>query len=284
MNKGNKRINRGTGGNILTVCFIVILSVFMMVPMIYVINNAFKPIEELYKFPPTLFVQNPTLNNFRDMFYLLNETTMPFLRYLFNTLFLTVFAAAGQIILASLCAYSLAKIPYPGSRFIFKMIIFSLMFEGTVTTVPRFIIYAKIGMIDTYWGMVMPALVSTMGLYLMKQFMQSTVPNELLEAARIDGASELKLFFRIVMPLLKPAWFTLIILSIQNLWGQKSSNTYREVFKTLNEALTQISNGGIQRAGVSAAATLVMLIIPITCFITMQSRIVDTMSSAGLKG
>ncbi len=284
MNKGNKRINRGTGGNILTVCFIVVLSVFMMVPMIYVINNAFKPIEELYKFPPTLFVQNPTLNNFRDMFYLLNETTMPFLRYLFNTLFLTVFAAAGQIILASLCAYSLAKIPYPGSRFIFKMIIFSLMFEGTVTTVPRFIIYAKIGMIDTYWGMVMPALVSTMGLYLMKQFMQSTVPNELLEAARIDGASELKLFFRIVMPLLKPAWFTLIILSIQNLWGQKSSNTYREVFKTLNEALTQISNGGIQRAGVSAAATLVMLIIPITCFITMQSRIVDTMSSAGLKG
>ncbi len=284
MNKGNKRINRGTGGNILTVCFIVILSVFMMVPMIYVINNAFKPIEELYKFPPTLFVQNPTLNNFRDMFYLLNETTMPFLRYLFNTLFLTVFAAAGQIILASLCAYSLAKIPYPGSRFIFKMIIFSLMFEGTVTTVPRFIIYAKIGMIDTYWGMVMPALVSTMGLYLMKQFMQSTVPNELLEAARIDGASELKLFFRIVMPLLKPAWFTLIILSIQNLWGQKSSNTYREVFKTLNEALTQISNGGIQRAGVSAAATLVMLIIPITCFITMQSRMVVTMSSAGLKG
>ena len=171
----------------------------MLVPMVYVINNAFKPLEELFRYPPTLFVQNPTLKNFTDMFNLLNETSMPFLRYLFNTVFLTVVAAAGQIIFASLCAYSLAKIPYPGSRFIFKLIIFSLMFSGTVTQVPSFIIFAKLGLIDTYWGMIIPSLVSTMGLYLMKQFMDTNVPNELLEAARIDGASEIRIFFKIVM-------------------------------------------------------------------------------------
>lgn len=118
----------------------------------------------------------------------------------------------------------------------------------------------------------------------MKQFMDTNVPNELLEAARIDGASEIRIFFKIVMPLLKPAWFTLIILSIQSLWGASSNNTYREVFKTMPQALSQIAAGGIERTGVSAAASLIMLVVPITCFLFMQSKIVDTMGSAGLKG
>ena len=278
------RLNRSLGGNAVTFLVIIILGLFMLVPMIYVIGNAFKPIEELYRFPPTLFVQSPTTKNFTNMFNLLNETTMPFMRYFFNTVLQTAVASVGQIVLASLCAYSLAKIPFPGSNVIFKIIVFSLMFSGTVTSVPTYIIYVKLGLIDTYAGMLLPALVSTMGFYLMKQFMHTNVPNELLEAARIDGASELNVFFTIVMPLLKPAWYTLIILSIQNLWGAASSHTYREVFKTLPQALAQISSGGIERTGVSSAATLIMLVVPIGCFVIMQSKIVDTMSSAGLKG
>ena len=138
--------------------------------------------------------------------------------------------------------------------------------------------------VDTYFGMIIPSLVSTMGLFLMKQFMDNTIPNDLLEAARIDGAGEIKIFFRIVMPLLKPAWFTLVILSIKTSWGAPSSNTYREVFKTLPQALEQISSGGISRTGVSSAASLVMLIIPIVAFVVTQSKMVDTMGSAGLKG
>lgn len=284
MSKLNKRVNRKTSGNVVAFFAVAVLGLFMMLPLIYVISNAFKPIEELYRFPPTLFVQNPTFNNFVDMLNLMSETTMSFWRYLFNTVFLTAVAATGQIVFASMCAYSLAKIPYPGCRVIFKIIVFSLMFSGAVTVTPKFIIFAKLGLVDTYWGMLIPSLVSTMGLYLMKQFMETNVPDALLEAARIDGAGELSIFFRIVMPLLKPAWFTLIILSIQSLWGATSSNTYREVFKTLPQALTQISSGGIARTGVSSAATLIMLIIPIVCFVFMQSKIVDTMGSAGLKG
>lgn len=279
-----KRINRGVSGDIATVSVIVILGIFMVLPVVYIVGNALKPMEELYKFPPTLFPQNPTFVNFVNLINLVGETSMPFFRYVFNTVFMTAVAALGQIILASMCAYSLAKIPFPGSKFVFSIIVFSLMFSGSVTTVPRFIIFAKLGLIDTYAGMILPALVSTMGLYLMKQFMENTVPNELLEAARIDGAGELRIFFKVVMPLLKPAWFTLVILSIQTLWGATSSYTYSEVFKTLPQALAQLSNGAVTRAGVTSAAALIMLVVPITCFLVMQSKIVDTMGSAGLKG
>lgn len=280
----SNNINRGTSGNIVTLVIIVILSIFMLMPLAYVINNAFKPIDELYKFPPTIFVQNPTTKNFIDMFNLIGETNMSFLRYVFNTVFLTTCAAVGQIIMASLCAYSISKIPFPGAKMVFRVIIFSLMFSDSVTAVPKFILFSKLGLVDTYWGMLIPSLVSTMGLFLMKQFMDNTIPNELLEAARIDGAGEIRIFSQIVMPLLKPAWFTLVILAIKTSWGAPSTNTYREIFKTLPQALEQISSGGISRTGVSSAAALIMLIIPIVAFIVTQSKMVDTMGSAGLKG
>lgn len=280
----NTSLNRGTSGNVVTIIIVVILGAFMLLPLVYVISNAFKPIDELYRFPPTIFVQNPTTKNFVDMFNLIGETNMSFLRYVFNTLFLTTCAALGQIILASLCAYSISKIPFPGAKTVFRVIVFSLMFSDSVTAVPKFILFSKLGIVDTYFGMIIPSLVSTMGLFLMKQFMDNTIPNDLLEAARIDGAGEIKIFFRIVMPLLKPAWLTLVILSIKTSWGAPSSNTYREVFKTLPQALEQISSGGISRTGVSSAASLVMLIIPIVAFIVTQSKMVDTMGSAGLKG
>lgn len=280
----SKNISRGTSGNIITLIIIVVLSIFMLMPLAYVINNAFKPIDELYKFPPTIFVQNPTTKNFIDMFNLIGETNMSFLRYIFNTVFLTTCAAVGQIIMSSLCAYSISKIPFPGAKTVFRVIIFSLMFSDSVTAVPKFILFSKLGLVDTYWGMLIPSLVSTMGVFLMKQFMDNTIPNELLEAARIDGAGEIRIFFKIVMPLLKPAWFTLVILCIRTSWGSPSTNTYREVFKTLPQALEQISSGGISRTGVSSAASLIMLIVPIVAFIITQSKMVDTMGSAGLKG
>lgn len=277
-------INRGVSGDVVTIVIVAILSIFMLMPLVYVTSNAFKPIDELYRFPPTIFVQNPTTKNFIDMFNLIGETNMSFLRYVFNTVFLTTCAAVGQIIMASLCAYSISKIPFPGAKIVFRIIIFSLMFSDSVTAVPKFILFSKLGLVDTYWGMLIPSLVSTMGLFLMKQFMDNTIPNELLEAARIDGAGEIRIFSTIVMPLLKPAWFTLVILAIKTSWGAPSTNTYREVFKTLPQALEQISSGGISRTGVSSAAALIMLIIPIVAFIVTQSKMVDTMGSAGLKG
>ena len=284
MAKRATRFKRSRSSSLIMFLFIAIIGIFMLIPFVYILNNAFKPIEELFRFPPRIFVQNPTTSNFVMMSNLLSETTMPFSRYVFNTVFLTVTGAAGQIILASLCAYSLALIPFPGSKLVFNIIVFSLMFSPTVTAVPSVIIFAKLGLIDTYAGMLLPILVSTMGLYLMKQFMESTISVTLLEAGRIDGAGELTIFFRIVMPLLKPAWLTLIILSIQSLWGAQSSNTYSEVYKTLTQAFSQIAVGGIERTGASAAISLIMISVPMICFIVMQSNIIDTMASSGIKG
>ena len=276
------RKKRGAG-NAINFLLIVLLSFFLLLPFIYTVNNAFKPIEELYRFPPRIFVQNPTPVNFIDMFNLLSETTMSFWRYVFNTLLLTAVGACSQIILASMCAYSLSLIPFPGSNLLFKIIVFSLMFPPSVTAVPATVVFAKLGMIDTYAGMLMPTIVSTMGLYLMKQFMESTISPALLEAARIDGGTELQIFFKIVMPLLKPAWMTLIILAIQSLWGATSTNTYSEVYKTLPQAFAQISTGSIERTGATAAITLIMMVVPLLCFVIMQSKIIDTMASSGIK-
>ena len=278
------RVSRSIGGNILVFLFLTALGVFMLIPFLYVVNNAFKPIEELLRFPPTIFVQNPTLVNFVNLSNLLSETSMTFLRYVFNTVLATAVGAVGQIILASLCAYSLSKIPFPGAKAVFKIIVFSLMFSSVVTQVPNYIIFAKLRLIDTFAAMLLPTFTTTLGLYLIKQFMESTIPDALLEAGRIDGAGELRIFFKIVMPLLKPAWMTLTILSIQSLWNSQSTYTYSEVYKTMPQALAQIVTGGIERTGVSAAISLLMLIVPLLCFLFMQSNIIDTMSSSGLKG
>ena len=278
-----KKVTRSISGNLGILLFLIILGLFMMIPFIYIVSNAFKSLEELNRFPPTFYVQNPTIRNFTELFNLLSETAMPFSRYLFNTFFLTAAGALGQIILSSLCAYSLAKIPFPGSRVVFKLIVFSLMFSPIVTQVPTYIIFARLQLLDTFQAMILPVLSSTLGLYLMKQFMENTVPDALLEAARIDGASEFTSFLRIVMPLLKPAWMTLTILSIQTLWNNISPYTYKESLKTLPQALAQLVTGGIERMGVSAAIGLLMMIIPLACFILMQARIIDTMGSSGLK-
>ena len=285
MQSENRRhIGRSPVGNIGVFICIAILGAFVAVPFVYVVNNAFKPIQELFRFPPTLFVQNPTLDNFTNLSNLLSTTSMPFVRYLFNSALLTFVGAAGQIILTSMCAYSLSKIPFPGSRIVFSIIVFSLMFSPVVTQVPNYIIFARLHLTDTYWAMLIPPLASTLGLYLMKQFMETAVPDALMEAARIDGATEITVFFRIVMPLLKPAWMTLTIFCFQGLWNSSSAFTYSETLKTLPQALSQIVVGGIQRSGVSAATSLIIMIVPLTCFIVMQSKIIDTMGSSGMKG
>lgn len=277
------RVSRSVGGNVVLMLFLFLLGIIIAIPLVYVINNAFKPVSELYLFPPRIFAQNPTTSNFSDLFNLVNELGMPLSRYIFNTVLLTIIGTIAQVILSSLCAYSLAKIPFPGAKFAFNTIVFSLMFSTAVTGVPTYIIISKIGLIDTYWGMILPTLTSTLGLYLMKQFMESSIPDALLEAARIDGAGELRIFFKIVMPLLKPAWLTLMILSIQNLWNATSSNTYSEIYKTLPQALNQIVASGISRVGVGGAVSLIMMAVPILTFIISQSNIIETMGSSGMK-
>lgn len=283
----SKKVSRSKSGTFVLIVFLGIVAIFMALPMVYTISNSLKPRDELFVFPPKIFPTNPTFRNFRDMFTFFSSSNVPFLRYAFNSVLVTTIGTFGHIIISSMAAFVLAKKKFPGRKQIFNLIVFSLMFNTVVTAIPNYIIMSYLGWIDTYASLIVPAFGMSLGLYLMKQFMEQ-IPDTLLEAAKIDGANQLTIFFRIVMPNVKSAWLTLLLLSVQNLWPMGESNfIYKEELKTLAYALGQIQGAGtavsIARAGVGAAVSVFMMIIPILIFIFSQSNIIETMSSSGMK-
>lgn len=279
----NKRINRSLGGNIAIFTFLAVVAAFMIIPMIYAINNAFKPLDELFLFPPRLFVRNPTFNNFSDLFTLMSNSWVPFSRYILNTIIITGFGVAGHVILASAAAYPLAKHDFAGKKVLFGMVVLSLMFSGNVTSIPNYLIISALGINNTYLAIIFPAFASSLGLYLMKQFMEQ-IPDSFLESARLEGANEIKIFWSIVMPNVKPAWLTLMVLMFQSLWGNSGAGFLRsEQLKPLSYTLNQIVQGGIARAGAASAVGLLLMSVPITLFVFNQSRIIETMTTSGMK-
>ncbi len=276
------RVNRSRAGNMMSLIFLLLLSAFMLLPIVFVVSNAFKPLDELFIYPPKLLVNKPTLDNFSSMMKLMSQSWVPFSRYLFNTVFLTAAGTVLHLIFASLAAYPLARHDFMGKNLIFGAIVLSLMFSGSVTQIPSYIIITKIGLLDSHLATLLPAIQYSLGLYLIKQFME-TIPDSVIEAARIDGASEWRIWAQVAMPMVKPAWLTLIILMIQNLWNMISPYTFSEELKTMPQALNQILSGGIARTGVSAAVSLIMLSVPTVTFILSQSQIIETMNSSGMK-
>lgn len=279
-----RKANRSWGGDFGIYTFLSLFALVMAIPMVYAINNAFKPMDEIFMYPPRFFVRNPTMDNFQDLFVLLGKSWVPFSRYLFNTVFITVVGTAGHIIIASMGAFVLSKYRFPGSVTFFKIIVTALMFNGYVTAIPNYLVIAKLGWVDTVWAVVIPAFAAPMGLFLMKQYMDANIPEVLIEAAKVDGAKEWAVFSRIAMPLVKPAWLTLMINSVQGLWNARGSTyIYSEQLKTLPYALGQIAAAGIARAGVGAAVSVVMMIVPVATFIIVQSNVMETMASSGIK-
>ena len=277
-------LNRSAGGDTGITIMLTILGFFMFIPMYYVVIQSFKPLDELFMFPPRFYVMKPTFDNFTDLVTLLSDSWVPFSRYIFNTVFITICGTLGNLIFASMAAYSLAKLRFPGRKMIFQIIVMSLMFHSTVNQVTHFIILSSFGWVDTYLSIIVPSMASTMGLYLMKQFMESSVPDTVLESARLDGASEFRTFLIIAMPMVKPAWLTLIIECFKSLWNAGASvYIHSEQLKSFNYAINQIVSGGIARSGAGAAATVVMMLVPITVFVINQSKIIETMGSSGMK-
>ena len=275
---------RSRGGDAGITVVLALLGVFMFIPMWYAIIQSFKPLDELWMFPPRFYVSNPTFKNYKDMFTLMSGNLVPFSRYIFNTVFTSVVGTVGNLFFSSLAAYAMAKIAFPGGKGMFKLVQASLMFHKTVTAVTCFLLMSTFKIIDTYWAIIIPAWGTTLGLYLMKQFMETNVTDAVLESSRLDGASELRTFWVIAMPMVKPAWLTLIIYSFQDLWNQGASiYIHSEQLKSFNYAIGQITAGGIKRAGASAAATVIMMLVPITVFVINQSNIVETMGSSGMK-
>ena len=283
--RGHKVVlNRSAGGDTGITVMLTILGLIMFLPMYYVVIQALKPLDELFMFPPRFYVSNPTFDNFADLFTLMSDSWVPFSRYIFNTVFITICGTVGNLVFASMAAYSLAKLRFPGRNMIFQVIVMSLMFHSTVNQVTHFIIMSAFGWIDTYLSIIVPSMASTMGLYLMKQFMESSVPDTVLESARLDGASEFRTFLIIAMPMVKPAWLTLMIECFKALWNSGSSiYIHSEELKTFNYAINQIVSGGIARSGAGAAAIVIMMIVPIAIFVLNQSQIIETMGSSGMK-
>lgn len=277
-------LNRSVGGDTGIFVFLFIMGIFMFIPMYYTIIQSLKPLDELWVFPPRFYVVHPTFDNFGDLFYLLSDSWVPFSRYIFNTVFITAVGCFGNVFFASLAAYALSKIPFPGRGGMFKLISSSLMFTSTVTSIANFLTFSTLGLMDNVFAIIIPAWGSVTGMYLMKQFMESSIQESTLESARLDGCSELKTFWTISMPMVKPGWLTLIIYSFQGLWQTGSSiYIYSEQYKTLNYAIQNITSGGIARAGAAAAASVLMMAVPILVFLITQSSVIETMGTSGMK-
>ena len=281
--KIKKRVNRSKAGDITLFIFLICSSILSILPLIMIVNNAFKPLDEIFKFPPTIFVVNPTLNNFADLGVVLGTSLVPFSRYLFNTVYVTLLGTFGHVVVASMCSYVLSRYKVPGGKLIFSLIVYALMFPSSVTATPNYIILTFLGLIDTHWSIVLPVIGGTMGLFLMKQFMDQ-ISMEYIESAKLDGAGEFRIYWTIVMPLVKPAWITLVILNFQSLWNTYGSTTiYREDLKMLSYAINQIASAGVARTGTLNAVQLVMITVPIAVFIFSQSNVMETMAHSGMK-
>ena len=242
-----------------------------------------KPVQELFIFPPKLYAISPTLDNFRDMFSVMSEMWVPFSRYVFNSVFVTVTVTLAQCIVASMAAFVLAKCRFPGSKVINSVIVISLLYTSNVIYIMQYIVMAKLNMIDTYWALILPSIASPMGLFLMRQSM-STMPDAMIEAAKVDGANMFTICWKIVMPNQKPALMTLIIFAFQAAWNiQGGTLVYDESLKTLPTVVQQAAMAGLARAGVAAAAAVFMLVPPIVIFMLAQKNVIETMAHSGIK-
>ena len=275
--------NRSIAGDIGIYLLLVLVGVAMVFPLVFLIGSSLKPLDELFRFPPPVWPSHPTLDNFSDLFVTMGQSFVPFSRYLINTVFITFVGTFGHVIIASMAAFVLAKYEFPGGKLFFAVVTTCLMFSGYVTGIPNYLIMSRLGMVDTYWALILPAFAAPIGLFLMKQFMEG-LPTALIEAATIDGANQFTIFWKIVMPNVKPAWLTLIIFSVQGLWNNNAATViYSEAKKTLVYALQQIQASGIARTGQMAAAQVIIVSVPILIFVFSQSRILETMASSGIK-
>ncbi len=279
----HKQLNRSHFGNITIFLMLVCVGIFMGLPLYYSIIQSFKPVEELFIFPPRFYVVNPTGGNYSQLFQLVSDLSVPFSRYLFNSIFVSLVSTSVGVIIGAMAAYPFAKKKFPGKDALWRLIMLTLLFSGGVTALPAYIVKAKLGLINTYWVLILPTLASTLHMFLLRQFMLQ-IPDSLLDAAKLDGANDLVVFLKVVMPNVKPAWMTVMVLSFTNVWNNGSAGViFKEELKLLPTALSQISAGGIARSGASAAASVLLMIPPIVSFVLTQSKMLQTMAHSGIK-
>ena len=279
----NKVVGNRLAGTIGIFVFLTLLGLFMLFPIYLMVIMSVKPVHELFIFPPKLYAIDPTLDNYREMFETLSEMWVPFSRYVFNSVFVTVCVTVAQCVFASMAAFVLAKCKIPGGNFLNKLIVTSLLYQSNVIYIMQYIVMARLHMINTYWALILPSVASPMCLFLMRQSM-STVPDAMIEAAKVDGANMFTICWRIVMPNQKPALMTMIIFAFQAAWNiQGGTLVYNEALKTLPTVIAQAGSAGLARMGVAAAGSIFMLVPPIVIFMLAQKNVIETMAHSGIK-
>lgn len=282
----SKRFTRSKIGNVMYFSILFFAGLFSTLPLIYCVTTSFKPLDELLIFPPRLFlVQKPTIANYTALPDLISGLSIPISRYLFNSVFISVVGTVAHVIVSAMAAFVLAKSKIKYKNIIFMIIQLSLLFNVYTLSIPRYVIYSEMKMINTYWVYILPFIPSAMGVFLMKQYMEGYVPDALIEAAKIDGADWYQTFFRIIFPMVRPCVLTLTLFSFRDIWGTIPAGTiFSEQLKTMPTIMSTIASGGLARTGSSMAASVIMMIPPIVVYFISQGSIRETMGSAGIKG
>ena len=267
--------------------FLIPLAVFMALPIVFIINHAFKPMDELFLFPPRFFVIRPTLDNFRNLIAQSNMSGIPMSRYVFNSVMITAVVVVLSILISSAAGFALSKMKFKSKHKLLEINNLALMFVPIAVMIPRYLVIDQTGILDTYWAHILPLLAMPVGLFLIKQFMDQ-IPDELIEAATIDGANEFQVYLKIVIPIVKPALATASILVFQAVWNNLESSSIfvtAEGMRTLAFYMATLTGGAnvVAGQGVAASASLIMFLPNLFLFIIMQSKVINTMAHSGLK-
>ena len=281
-----KRFTRSTAGNVFFFLALLLAGLFSLLPLIYSVATSFKPLDELLVFPPSLVtVKRPTTANYLAIPELLSSLSVPISRYLFNGIFISAVGTGLHVVAAAMAAFVLSKTDLKYKKALFWVIQFSLLFNGYTLAIPRYVIYAQLKIINTYWVYILPFIPSAMGVFLMKQYMDGYVPDTLLEAAHIDGANWFQIFGKIVFPMVRPCVLTLVLFSFRDIWMTVPAGTvFSEQLKTLPTIMSTITAGGIARMGSAMAANVIIMLPTIAVYFVSQGSIRQTIGSAGIKG
>lgn len=284
-----KRINpqKFERGQIKIIVIILPLVIFMAMPLIFIANHAFKPMEELFAFPPTFFVRNATLDNFTQLIKFSRTAGIPLSRYVFNSVVVTVLTVGASLLFTTCAAFALAKLKFKGRNMMMQINQIALMFVATAVLIPRYLVICQLGMIDTVLAHVLPLVAMPVALFLVKQFVEQ-VPDSLIEAAYMDGATEFQVYRKVIIPMIKPAIATASILVFQQVWTNMETSNYYindDSMKTLTFYMNTLvnANNTVAGQGISAAATLIMFVPNLVLFIILQNSVMNTMAHSGIK-
>jgi ABC-type glycerol-3-phosphate transport system permease component len=267
------------------------LVVIMLLPIVYIVSTAFKPLDELFAYPPRFVVLNPTFDNFTELFGRLSRSGIPVSRYLFNSITVTLVTVGASILVSTTAAYALSKKRFKLKQTLFTINTIALMFVPIAVAIPRFLVIERLNLMNTFLAHILPALALPVGLFLIKQFIDG-IPDEVIEAAQVDGASDVWIYWRVILPMIRPAVATIAILTFQATWNNTEASTLyinSENLKTFAFYLTTLTSTAtgantVAGQGVAAAAALIMFLPNLLVFIMLQSQVMSTMSHSGLKG